>query len=61
MEKKNISRAKAAREKCLDCCCWDSAEVRRCSAINCPLHPFRMGTESKTRETNMKEKIEVAY
>lgn len=61
MEKQKMSRAKAVREKCLDCCCWDSAEVRRCTSVNCPLHPFRMGTESKTREINLKEKIEVAY
>ena len=58
---KKLNISKAIREKCLDCCCQDSKEVRRCSAIDCPLHPFRMGTESKTRETNMKEKIEVAY
>ena len=59
MKKQKMSRAKAV--KCLDCCCWDSAEVRRCTSVNCPLHPFRMGTESKTREINLKEKIEVAY
>jgi hypothetical protein len=35
---------KAIRAKCLDCCCHQEAEVRRCTAINCPLWPFRMGT-----------------
>jgi hypothetical protein len=35
---------KAIRAKCLDCCCYQEAEVRRCTAINCPLWPFRMGT-----------------
>ena len=47
---KKLNISKAIREKCLDCCCQDSKEVRRCSAIDCPLHPFRMGTESRTRE-----------
>ena len=58
---KKLNISKAIREKGLDCRCQDSKEVRRCSAIDCPLHPFRMGTESKTKETNLKEKIEVAY
>src|SRR5215471_6252336 len=35
---------KAIREKCLDCCCGKAAEVRKCVAVDCPLWPFRMGT-----------------
>jgi hypothetical protein len=35
---------KAIREKCLDCCCANAAEVRKCIAVDCPLWPFRMGT-----------------
>ena len=35
---------KAIREKCLDCCCGNAAEVRKCVAVDCPLWPFRMGT-----------------
>lgn len=27
--------------KCLDCCCWDKEEVRRCNTITCPLHKIR--------------------
>lgn len=27
--------------KCLDCCCFDKEEVRRCSTITCPLHKIR--------------------
>ena len=34
---------KAIREKCLDCCCYQLAEVRECGAERCPLYPFRMG------------------
>ena len=42
-----ITRAKAIRLKCLDCCCNQPAEVRRCDIKQCPLWRFRMGTEEK--------------
>jgi hypothetical protein len=32
------------RAKCLDCCCGSAYEARRCISIDCPLWPFRMGT-----------------
>jgi hypothetical protein len=35
---------KAIREKCIDCCCGNVAEVRKCVAFDCNLWPFRMGT-----------------
>jgi hypothetical protein len=35
---------KAIRAKCLDCCCCQEGEIRRCTAVYCPLWPFRMGT-----------------
>ncbi len=35
---------KAIRAKCLDCCCGNAAEVRKCVATECPSWPFRMGT-----------------
>jgi hypothetical protein len=34
---------KAIRARCLDCCCGDGSEVRKCTAIECPSWPFRMG------------------
>jgi hypothetical protein len=34
---------KIIRHKCLDCCVGSSAEVGRCTAIGCPLWPYRMG------------------
>ena len=34
---------KAIREKCLDCCCGSSYEVRLCSSEKCALYPFRLG------------------
>lgn len=40
-----ITRGKAIRLKCLDCCCGNRAEVRNCPAETCPLFPYRMGRE----------------
>ena len=34
---------KALRETCLDCCCGNAAEVRKCVAVDCPSWPFRLG------------------
>lgn len=42
-----IGRAKAIRLKCLDCCAYQQAEVRKCPATSCPLWRFRMGREIK--------------
>lgn len=33
----------AIRAYCLDCCCFQRNEVRLCTAVQCPLYPFRMG------------------
>lgn len=44
-----ITRGKAIRLKCLDCCCGNSAEVRRCDLKKCPLWPYRMGSEKKAK------------
>lgn len=34
---------KAIREKCLDCMCGSSYEVRLCPIKDCTLYPFRFG------------------
>lgn len=34
---------KALRARCLDCCCGQQSEVRKCTAVDCPSWPFRMG------------------
>jgi hypothetical protein len=33
----------AVRAKCLDCCVGQVSEVRKCTAVDCPNWPFRMG------------------
>jgi hypothetical protein len=34
---------KAIRARCLDCCCGNPTEVRKCVSVTCPSWPFRMG------------------
>jgi len=34
---------KSIRAKCIDCCCGQIYEVKRCVCVECPLYPFRMG------------------
>jgi hypothetical protein len=38
------SPIKAIREKCLDCCCGSSMEVKLCTVTRCALWPFRLGS-----------------
>jgi hypothetical protein len=33
---------KAIRTKCVDCCCGSESEVRKCTAVDCALWPYRM-------------------
>lgn len=49
---------KGIREKCIDCCCGETSEVRKCVAVDCPLWPFRMGRNPfrKRRELSPAEK-----
>jgi hypothetical protein len=53
---------KAIREKCLDCCCGNGSEVRKCVAVDCSLWAFRMGTNPfrKKRELSPAQKRERA-
>ncbi len=53
---------KAIREQCVDCCCEDTSEVRKCVAVDSALWPFRMGKNPfrKKRELSPVEKRERA-
>ena len=37
------SPLRSIREKCVDCCAGNKAEVARCQIQSCALWPFRMG------------------
>lgn len=43
----HLTPVKAIRTKCLDCCCGHPSEVRICTAVKCPLYPYRMGKRPK--------------
>ena len=53
-----ITRAKAIRLKCLDCCCGQAAEVRRCHIESCALWRYRMGKEENDELKPQRKKAE---
>lgn len=52
----------ALRAKCLDCCCGQPSEVRKCVAVDCRSWPFRMGTNPfrQKRELTPEQKAGLA-
>jgi len=51
-----LTRAKAIRAKCLDCCCGSAHEVRMCPAKHCPLWIYRLGTEVSSDGSRLPKK-----
>ena len=47
---KRLTRGKAIRAKCMECMCFQAAEVRQCPATDCPLWIYRMGKEMQQSE-----------
>jgi hypothetical protein len=41
---------RAIRARCLDCCADQPNEVRLCTAVTCPLWPYRMATDPWRKE-----------
>ena len=56
-----VSRSKAIRLKCIDCCAGQATEVRKCPAENCPLWRFRMGREIKDENISFSDDFEDEY
>jgi hypothetical protein len=46
---------KALREKCLDCCVGNVAEVRKCVSTDCALWPFRSGSNPFRKRSVLSE------
>lgn len=44
---RKVPPVKALRNRCLDCCCGQLGEVRKCVAVDCPAWPFRMGVKPR--------------
>ena len=42
-EDKPLRPLRAIRMKCVECCCGNVAEVRRCEMMDCTLWPYRLG------------------
>ena len=45
LSKGTRSRKDAIRAMCMECVCWQEAEVTRCPTTYCPLWPFRPGVK----------------
>ena len=46
---------KAIRQNCLDCVCGSAKEVKLCPSSDCPLYPFRFGSNPYRTERVMTE------
>ena len=46
---------KAIREKCIDCCCGSTVEVKECTVVSCPIYPFRLGKNPFRQKREMSE------
>lgn len=46
---------KAIRKKCYDCSGWSYTEAERCQVKDCPLYPFRKGTNPFRKKKKMTE------
>ena len=44
---KKLTYRLAVKAKCLQCCCGSPSEVKKCAAVDCALHPFRLGKPPK--------------
>ena len=53
----HLTPVKRIRLKCLDCCCWQRAEVRLCPATHCALWPYRMGRRPAAEDAILGENL----
>ena len=51
-----LTRGKAIRAKCLDCCGGQRNEVKLCPVTNCPLWIYRLGKEVEENTPKLGEK-----
>ena len=56
---KPLTRKRAMREKCLECCCGSKHEVKHCPITGCALWPYRLGsgiTQSEDGGTKVRQR-----
>lgn len=51
-----LTRGKAIRAKCLDCCGGQRNEVKLCPVTTCPLWIYRLGKEVEENTPKLGEK-----
>lgn len=51
---------KAIRARCLECCLDQTNEAKLCPAVDCPLWPFRLGTNPFRKKRVMTEEQRAA-
>ena len=51
-----LTRGKAIKAKCLDCCCGQYTEVKKCTVTTCPLWIYRLGKEVEENTPKLGEK-----
>lgn len=56
-----LNRGQAIKAKCLDCCCGQRDEVTLCPAVDCPLWPYRFGTNPYSNRKPMSEEQKEAF
>lgn len=54
---KSTTPLKAIRKKCIDCSGGSKSEVKLCENIDCPLFPFRMGTDPNRKQRSKKRTV----
>jgi len=50
---KGLTPLRTIRRKCYDCSCHQPGEIRFCSAIECPLWPYRLGHRPTDADTEI--------
>ena len=56
---KGAAFARAIREKCIDCCAGNEAEVRKCELVKCPLFPYRFGCSPSAAIKRYGDKVKI--
>lgn len=56
-KKTKLTPLKAIRLNCIDCSGYSKVEVRNCVILDCPLYPFRLGTNPNRKGKGNKSPI----
>jgi hypothetical protein len=51
------SRSAGVKSKCLECMGWQSSEVKNCSIVACPLHPYRPYQSREEKQGKKSESV----